>query len=146
MNLSRFNVQFLSRQLSVNIDFAILKFCYYNKSWHQNGKFASNTVECRISKQLQNMSENFVSVFSENRLMRIKSVEWKSFKWERGIKMWASGSLHAKEFKIKRAWKCYDMYAEAILFWFARLVIVCTLISEQKENFITCEKKLPQNK
>ena len=54
--------------------------------------------------------------------------------------------LHAKEFKIQCAWKCYVMYAEAILFWFARLVIVCTLISQQQENFITCEKKLLQNK
>ena len=44
--------------------------------------------------------------------------------------------LHAKEFNISvnRAWKCYDMYAEAILFQFARLVIVCTLISQQQEK------------
>ena len=47
--------------------------------------------------------------------------------------------LHAKEFKIKRAWKCYDMYSETVLFQFERLVIVCTLISQQQENFITCE-------
>ena len=48
MNLSRCNVQFLNSQVSLSVDFAILKFCSYNKkpvsfflwkSFHVNKKW-----------------------------------------------------------------------------------------------------------
>ena len=80
-----------NRQLSANIDFAILKFCYHNKSWHQNEKFASNTFECRNSKQFQNMFEKFCIIFLWKLFDVNKKRRMKKFQvtmWHQNLSVW----------------------------------------------------------